>query len=207
MWQEVYLSAVLRSVLYADDANYRLAGFRKLDPITSPDAELKFIAAAEHAFFKGWQLGSEPEIQVATVVSNHLTSGLMKYFGDSFRYGPAVNLFEKLVVKDGEVACLLAQSYLGMSKFLFLSSSSFALLTCLSFSNRRRSQGCPSASIGSSESPSILLPSSRSMRFPSNKGKTRVGSQIGEASGQLRTERVCYLGEAYTSQHRTRSIL
>jgi len=118
MWQEVYLSAVLRSVLYADDANYRLAGFRKLDPITSPDAELKFIAAAEHAFFKGWQLGSEPEIQVATVVSNHLTSGLMKYFGDSFRYGPAVNLFEKLVVKDGEVACLLAQSYLGMSKSL-----------------------------------------------------------------------------------------
>ncbi|GAA6059494.1 hypothetical protein JCM10212_002237 [Sporobolomyces blumeae] len=116
MWQEVYLSAILRSILYADDANYRLAGFRKLDPITSPDAELKFVAAAEHAFFKGWQLGSEPEIQVATVVSNHLTSGLMKYFGDSFRYGPAVNLFEKLVVKDGEVACLLAQSYLGMNE-------------------------------------------------------------------------------------------
>ncbi|GAA5876442.1 hypothetical protein JCM16303_003534 [Sporobolomyces ruberrimus] len=116
MWQEVYLSAVLRSILYADDANYRLAGFRKLDPITSPDAELKFLAAAEHAFFKGWQLGSEPEIQVATVVSNHLTSGLMKYFGDSFRFGPAVNLFEKLVVKDGEVACLLAQSYLGLNE-------------------------------------------------------------------------------------------
>ncbi|GAA5911637.1 hypothetical protein JCM6882_008061, partial [Rhodosporidiobolus microsporus] len=114
IWQEVYLSAMLRAILYADDANYRLAGFRKLDPITSLDAELRFVQAAEAAFFKGWQLGSEPEIQVATVVSNHLTSGLMKYFGDSFRYGPAVNLFEKLVVKEGEVACLLAQSYLGM---------------------------------------------------------------------------------------------
>ncbi|GAA5857855.1 hypothetical protein JCM8547_006006 [Rhodosporidiobolus lusitaniae] len=116
IWQEVYLSAMLRAILYADDANYRLAGFRKLDPITSLDSELKFVAAAEAAFFKGWQLGSEPEIQVATVVSNHLTSGLMKYFGDSFRYGPAVNLFEKLVVKEGEVACLLAQSYLGMNE-------------------------------------------------------------------------------------------
>ncbi|GAA5828277.1 hypothetical protein JCM3770_006000 [Rhodotorula araucariae] len=116
MWHEVYLSAMLRAILYADDANYRLAGFRKLDPISSLDAELKFVAAAEAAFFKGWQLGSEPEIQVATVVSNHLTSGLMKYFGDSFRYGPAVNLFEKLVVKEGEVACLLAQSYLGMNE-------------------------------------------------------------------------------------------
>ncbi|GAA5873447.1 hypothetical protein JCM1840_007386 [Sporobolomyces johnsonii] len=116
IWQEVYLSAMLRAILYADDANYRLAGFRKLDPIATLDAELKFVAAAEAAFFKGWQLGSEPEIQVATVVSNHLTSGLMKYFGDSFRFGPAVNLFEKLVVKEGEVACLLAQSYLGMNE-------------------------------------------------------------------------------------------
>ncbi|BGP16766.1 hypothetical protein JCM10213_002158 [Rhodosporidiobolus nylandii] len=116
IWQEVYLSAMLRAILYADDANYRLAGFRKLDPITSLDAELKFVAAAEAAFFQGWQLGSEPEIQVATVVSNHLTAGVLKYFGDSFRYGPAVNLFEKLVVKEGEVACLLAQSYLGMNE-------------------------------------------------------------------------------------------
>ncbi|GAA5973831.1 hypothetical protein JCM11641_003182 [Rhodosporidiobolus odoratus] len=116
IWQEVYLSAMLRAILYADDANYRLAGFRKIDPVTSLDNELKFVAAAEAAFFSGWQLGSEPEIQVATVVSNHLTAGLMKYFGDSFRFGPAVNLFEKLVVKEGEVACLLAQSYLGMNE-------------------------------------------------------------------------------------------
>lgn len=93
-----------------------MAGFRKLDPILTPEAEQRFIAAAEAAFFKGWQLGSEPEIQVATVVSNHLTSGLMKYFGDSFRFEPAVNLFEKLVVREGEVACLLAQSYLGMNE-------------------------------------------------------------------------------------------
>ncbi|SGZ27071.1 BQ5605_C025g10045 [Microbotryum silenes-dioicae] len=116
IWQEVYLSALLRAILYADDANYRLAGFRKMDPITSIEAELRFVAAAEAAFFKGWQLGSEPEIQVATVVSNHLTAGLMKYFGDAFRFGPAVNLFEKLVVKEGEVACLLAQSYIGMDE-------------------------------------------------------------------------------------------
>ena len=54
-------------------------------------------------------------MQVATVVSNHLTSGILKYFGDSFRFGPAVNLFEKLVVREGEVACLLARSYFGMS--------------------------------------------------------------------------------------------
>ena len=63
----------------------------------------------------GWQVGSDPEIQVATVVSNHLTAGIMKYFGDSGRYQPAANLFEKLSVREPEVASLLARSYIGMS--------------------------------------------------------------------------------------------
>jgi hypothetical protein len=38
----------------------------------------------------------------------------MKYFGDAARFGPAVNLFEKLVIRDGEMASLLARSYLGL---------------------------------------------------------------------------------------------
>ena len=64
-------------------------------------------------------MGSDPEIQVATLVSNHLTAGIMKYFGDSGRYQQAANLFEKLAVKEPEVSSLLAKSYIGMSEFLF----------------------------------------------------------------------------------------
>ncbi|CAG8443801.1 10277_t:CDS:10 [Ambispora gerdemannii] len=97
VWQETYISAILRSILYSDDANYRLAGFRKLDPIPNLEAENHFLEAAENLFFKGWQLGSDPEIQVANVVSNHLTAGIMKYF-------------------NPEVAALLAQSYIGMDE-------------------------------------------------------------------------------------------
>jgi hypothetical protein len=40
----------------------------------------------------------------------------MKYFGDSFRYAPAITLFEKLYEKDPEVAALLAQSYIGQNE-------------------------------------------------------------------------------------------
>ena len=40
----------------------------------------------------------------------------MKYFGDSFRFDMAANLFEKLAARDNEVASLLAQCYIGMSK-------------------------------------------------------------------------------------------
>ncbi|KAA1138224.1 hypothetical protein PGTUg99_021515 [Puccinia graminis f. sp. tritici] len=116
IWTETYVSAILRAILYADDPNYRLAGFRKIDPITNPEGEQRFLRAVQEIFFKGWQLGSDPEIQVATVISNHLTTGIMKYFGDGFRWGPAVNLFEKLAVKEVEVAALLAQAYLGMNE-------------------------------------------------------------------------------------------
>lgn len=40
----------------------------------------------------------------------------MKYFGDSYRYDQAANLFEKMTHREPEVASLLAQSYIGMSE-------------------------------------------------------------------------------------------
>ncbi|KIK60721.1 hypothetical protein GYMLUDRAFT_43555 [Collybiopsis luxurians FD-317 M1] len=116
IWQETYVSALLRSILYSDDPTYWLDAYRKLDPITSLESELRFLQAAEALFMKGWQVGSDPEIQVATVVSNHLTAGIMKYFGDSGRYQPVANLFEKLTAKEPEVASLLAKSYIGMNE-------------------------------------------------------------------------------------------
>ncbi|GLB39136.1 putative chAPs (Chs5p-Arf1p-binding proteins) [Lyophyllum shimeji] len=116
IWQETYVSAILRAILYSDDPTYSLEAYRKLDPITSPEGELRFLQAAEALFLKGWQVGSDPEIQVATVVSNHLTAGIMKYFGDSGRYQQAANLFEKLTAKEPEVASLLARSYIGMNE-------------------------------------------------------------------------------------------
>ena len=133
MWQETYVSAILRSILYSDDPTYWLEAYRKLDPITSPEGEIRFLQGAEALFMKGacklfhfpatlhigrvsgWQVGSDPEIQVATVVSNLLTAGVLKYFGESGRYQQAANLFEKLSAREPEIASLLAKSYIGMS--------------------------------------------------------------------------------------------
>lgn len=41
----------------------------------------------------------------------------MKYFGDNGRYQQAANLFEKISIREPEVASLLARSYIGMSGF------------------------------------------------------------------------------------------
>lgn len=57
----------------------------------------------------GWQLGSEPEIQVPNLVSNHLTTGLLDYIHTTGRYASGINLFEKLRTRDIEVSSLLAR--------------------------------------------------------------------------------------------------
>jgi Chs5-Arf1p-binding protein BUD7/BCH1 len=53
MWQETYVSALLRSILYSDDPTYFLDAYRKLDPIPSPEGEIRFLQAAEALFSKG----------------------------------------------------------------------------------------------------------------------------------------------------------
>ena len=53
IWQEAFLSAILRSILYSDDPTYWLEAYRRLDPITTPEGELRFLQAAEALFPKG----------------------------------------------------------------------------------------------------------------------------------------------------------
>lgn len=57
----------------------------------------------------GWQLGSDSVVQVPNIVSNHLTTGLLKYFETTGRYTSGINLFEKLRTQNIEVASLLAK--------------------------------------------------------------------------------------------------
>lgn len=48
-------------------------------------------------------------MQVPNAVSNHLTTGLLKYFHTTGRYASGINLFEKLRAQNVEVASLLAK--------------------------------------------------------------------------------------------------
>ncbi|KAI9821386.1 MAG: hypothetical protein M1832_003393 [Thelocarpon impressellum] len=116
LWLETYLCAVLRAYSYADDGSgdtiKKIAGVRRFNPITSTEAEHKFLDAAERLFFRGWLLGSDPEIQVPNLVSNHLTSGLLTYINTTGRFASGINLFEKLRTRDVEVSSLLARVYI-----------------------------------------------------------------------------------------------
>jgi hypothetical protein len=77
----------------------------------------------------GWQLGTEPEVQVATVFSNHLTNAIMRYFSDSGRLSEAADFFKLLIDKDPEVAAVLARSYLGTDEEVKAVDIMFSSLT------------------------------------------------------------------------------
>lgn len=52
-WLETYLCGVLRAFSYADEQTSRIIGCRRFNPITSTEAEHRFLDAAERLFFKG----------------------------------------------------------------------------------------------------------------------------------------------------------
>ncbi|PVI07395.1 chaps-domain-containing protein [Periconia macrospinosa] len=116
LWLETYLCSVLRAYSYADDGSgdtiKKIVGVRRFNPVTSTENEHKFLDAAERLFFNGWQLGSDPEIQVPNLVSNHLTTGLLDYIHTTGRYASGINLFEKLRTRDPEISSLLARVYI-----------------------------------------------------------------------------------------------
>lgn len=98
-----------------------------MDPITTIEAEKRFLEVAEQLFEQGWQLGSDPEIQVATITTNHLTNGIIKYFKDCGRLSVARRFFEGVIARAekkgdpesvanvGEVRALVARCCIGMS--------------------------------------------------------------------------------------------
>jgi len=67
MWQETYVSALLRAILYSDDPTYWIEAYRKLDPITTTDCELRFLQAAEALFMKGERFMCMPYLSVMLI--------------------------------------------------------------------------------------------------------------------------------------------
>ncbi|KXS21181.1 chaps-domain-containing protein [Gonapodya prolifera JEL478] len=118
IWTETFTSSILRAILddsEEPDGNDRtpIPTLRKLPPLPSPAAEKRFLLACTHLFPKSWQLGTDPEVQVATYSSNHLVNAIMKHFGSSGRWSDAGRFFEPLARRDPDVASLLAKCYLG----------------------------------------------------------------------------------------------
>jgi hypothetical protein len=128
IWLEAYLSACTRAILFSDDGNYRIAGYRKLDPIPNVDSEARYLEAVHSLFDKGWMLGSDPEVQTSTVAKNHLSDALMKFFAYGANNEPLIDLLERLYGNDPEVGALLAKAYISSGMYPQYNVLSYKLL-------------------------------------------------------------------------------
>lgn len=109
-WTEVYLSAMLRSLLFADDENYSFISFwRRLNPLTTPKQALRFFEAFEQLFFQGPNLGSVAEVQVPTIVSNYLVDGFLKFVKVTGLYEEAIEVLTRLAKIDSDVLAITAR--------------------------------------------------------------------------------------------------
>ncbi|MCJ1333991.1 hypothetical protein MMC10_010698 [Thelotrema lepadinum] len=113
LWLETFLCAVLRAYSYADDGSgdtiKKIIAMQQKGYSTKARMPLSNAIASEANDEPGWQLGSDPEIQVPNLVSNHLTTGLLSYIRTTGRYASGINLFEKLRSRDPEISSLLAR--------------------------------------------------------------------------------------------------
>ncbi|KAK7206581.1 Chs5p-Arf1p-binding proteins-domain-containing protein [Myxozyma melibiosi] len=116
LMQETYVCSIIRAFLFADDDDYNITAYRRFNPIPNREAEDKFLDAAAKMFSRGWQFGSELEVQVPTLISNNLTATFFKYLEVTKSYDKGVNLLEKLREKDSDFAALLARCYLDMDE-------------------------------------------------------------------------------------------
>ncbi|PIA13313.1 putative Bud site selection-related protein [Coemansia reversa NRRL 1564] len=86
LWKECHVSAILRSILYADPASYSVTGLRRLTLVVEPREETRMIEALMEYFWNGWRLGSNAETQVASHAHNYLVDGLISYFSGQGRF-------------------------------------------------------------------------------------------------------------------------
>ncbi|KAK9460158.1 Chs5p-Arf1p-binding proteins-domain-containing protein [Lipomyces oligophaga] len=113
---ETYVCSVIRALIYADNDDYNITAYRRFNPISSPEEEERFLDAASKMFSRGWQFGSDVDVQVPTLLSNNLTTVFFKYLELTGRYTQGVNLLEKLRANEPDFDALLARAYLDMDE-------------------------------------------------------------------------------------------
>lgn len=106
MWQETFVSSVLRAI-HQNEA--RLIGLRRVDPLGTEVMERRFLEAASKLFWNGWQLGAMNGQTTGTNVNNYLAMGVLKYFEEYQRPWLAMEFFEKFSNRDPEVANLIVK--------------------------------------------------------------------------------------------------
>lgn len=110
IWTETYLSAMVRSLLFADNENYSfITCWRRLNPLQTPELTERFFESFEALFFRGPGLGCVSEVQNATIVNNYLVDAFIKFVKITGKYEEAISVLSRLAKIDSDVLAITAR--------------------------------------------------------------------------------------------------
>lgn len=109
IWLETFLSAMVRSLIYADDDEYYVSCCRRLSPLTGKEVATKFFDAFRQLFFAGPSLGCASEIQDPSLVKNHLVDAFLKFVKVTGMCTEALEVLEQLYIEEPEVMSIICE--------------------------------------------------------------------------------------------------
>ncbi|CAN3475309.1 protein Bch1p [Diutina catenulata] len=117
MWQETFVSGMVRSVLDPDDEDVNkmrgLVEIRKMNPLnngpSSTELVDQFFAGFEQLFWSGPKLGCGVDIPSATLINNYLVDGFLKVVALTQQYTRALAILERLQQHEPAVVTLVAK--------------------------------------------------------------------------------------------------
>lgn len=118
MWEECFVSAIVRSLITSDDDGdfSSIVEIRRINPFLDPKVSVStFLTGFEHLYPDGEKLGCNEDIQVPTRLNNYLVDSFIKCVELTGCFDEAMTVLQRLYEKYPEVAAVIA-------KVLFISN-------------------------------------------------------------------------------------
>ena len=118
MWEECFVSAIVRSLVTSDDDGdfSSIVEIRRINPFLDPKVSIStFLKGFEHLYHDGEKLGCNEDVQVPSRLNNYLVDSFLKCVELTGCFDEAMEVLQRLYKLYPEVAALIA-------KVLFLSN-------------------------------------------------------------------------------------
>lgn len=118
MWEECYISSIVRSLITSDDDGdfSSIVEIRRINPFLDPKTSIPaFLKGFEHLYHDGEKLGCNEDVQVPSRLNNYLVDSFIKCIELTHCYDDALDVLYRLFENFPEISALIA-------KVLFLSN-------------------------------------------------------------------------------------
>ncbi|KAG4095189.1 chaps-domain-containing protein [Neocallimastix lanati (nom. inval.)] len=124
LWNEAYISSVLRAILYDDNYiendhdNFGIiSGIKKVNVFENEEDEDEFLRVAKIIYESGkFNIGHNDEAVKPTISNNYLTQAIVKYFTNTKKQDKAIKYFQEIYKINPEIGSVISKLYFESNK-------------------------------------------------------------------------------------------